>query len=224
MGYIGRAMQRLLTLCLLALVAASAAPMAAAQSSALTFKGFERARYAEHDALIERLVGEFNRNKAAWTGATEEQADGIDRLHPAVIKALLIQESGGGKKGDLAAWAKDPGMINLPGNWDESKADLGLKKPVKPNSGTLEGNLKATIRFLARKGFGRSGQAPKGRKQAFFDGWKVALQRYNGRTVRTANGKTFQVNYSETILKRATDRDEHVPIPLPKPVDTLARS
>lgn len=213
-------MQRLLTLFLLTF----AAVPAAAQSKALTFRGFDKPRYSQHDALIERLVGEFNRDKAGWTGATAEQARGIGDLKPALIKALLIQESGGGKAGDLAAWATDPGMINLPGNWDESKADLGLKRSDKPNSGTLEGNLKATIRFLARKGFGRSGRAPKGRKGAFFDGWKVALQRYNGRTLMTKNGKRFQVNYAETISKRATQRDLHVPIPLPKPVDTLERS
>ena len=199
---------------LLAILGASAVQ---AQSTELQFKGFGGERYAQHDALLRRLTSEFNRNKASWTGASAEQAQQIPNLNPALIKALLVQESGGGKAGDLAAWVKDPGQVNLPGNWSKYKADLGLKEPLKPNTGSLEGNVKATIRFLTRKGFGRSGRAPKERAGATFDGWRVALERYNGRSLLTENGKPYSTNYAERILQRARHPERHAPVSLPKP-------
>ena len=217
---------RALTLLLFALALGSAAE-ASLQSSRqaqppkrskeLSFKGFSKARFAEHDALIQRLVAQFNKDKAGWTGASASQARQIADLKPAVIKALFLQESGGGLPGDLAAWRKDPGQVNLPGNWSKYKADLGLKEPKVPNTGTLEGNVKAAIQLLVRKGFGKSGRAPSARPTATFDGWRTALERYNGRSVITTNGKSYQVNYAERILERASRPSEAAPIPLPKP-------
>jgi hypothetical protein len=56
---------------------------------------------------------------------------------------------------------------------------------------------------MARKGFGKSGQAPK--PASTFDGWQVALQRYNGRTDGCANGKMYSQNYADSIWVRAQD-------------------
>jgi len=74
---------------------------------------------------------------------------------------------------------------------------LGLTAPVKRNEGTLDQNLKTAIIWLARKGFGKSGQPPQNRQNAIFDGWQKALERYNGRTVKTTNGKAYSVNYAQ---------------------------
>ena len=68
--------------------------------------------------------------------------------------------------------------------------------------------------MLARKGFGKSGQAPSKRSDGIFDGWKVALQRYNGRTDAGSNGKKYSENYAEAIWKRSQDADTHVSIEL----------
>ena len=209
---------RFLSISILLLLGLGFTSAAQAQSKRLDFAGFSSKRYTEHDALIERLVQQFNRDKAGWAGATTQQVRQIPDLAPAVIKSLFLQESGGSLPGDLAAWRKDPGQVNLPGNWSKYKADLGLKEPKKPNTGTLEGNAKAAIMLLVRKGFGKSGRAPSARPTATFDGWRVALERYNGRSVVTDNGKPYQVNYAQRILDRATKRSEAAPIPLPKPL------
>ena len=97
-----------------------------------------------------------------------------------------------------AAWPIDPEQVNVPGDWSDAKIDLGLTKPVKRNEGTAEGNVRAAIKFLARKGFGKSGQATRKRPEGFFDGWPVA--RY------------YSDAYSEKIRKRAENPNLFVPI------------
>jgi len=176
------------------------------------FRGFEDDRYQAHDALIIRLTADFNAHKAAWIGGTAAQAAKTASLTPAMVKAHMIEESGGNGPASLAAWRVDPLQVNVPGDWDAAKTDLGLKKPAKRNEGALDANVRAAIMFLARKGFGKSGKAARLRPTGFFDGWPDALRRYNARRDRTADGRYYSDAYASKILSRAKDPDAFVPI------------
>ena len=176
------------------------------------FRGFEDDRYQMHDALILKLTADFNAHKAAWIGGTAAQAAKTASLTPAMVKAHMIEESGGNGPASLAAWRVDPLQVNVPGDWDEAKTDVGLRKPEKRNEGTLDGNVRAAIMFLARKGFGKSGKAARLRPAGFFDGWKDALRRYNARRDQTADGRYYSDAYATKILSRAKDPDAFVPI------------
>jgi RHS repeat-associated protein len=180
------------------------------------FKGYEDPRYQQHDVLLRQLLLEFNANKAAWCGCIDKTAATIPDLTPELVKAWLIQESGGGSEHDKACWAVDPAQVNVPGDWVDEKGELGLTKPTQRNEGTIEQNLRAALQALCRKGFGTSYKATKGRREnATFDGWIEALRRYNGRTDVRPNGKQYRDNYCECIKKRADNPEEHVPIELP---------
>ena len=176
------------------------------------FKGFEDDRYQEHDGLIVRFVDEFNRGKADWAGATAAQGKKIPALTTALVKSHMIEESGGRDARSLAAWDADPQQVNVPGDWSEAKAALGLKKPSKRNEGTIEGNIKAAICFLARKGFGVSGQPAAKRPAGTFDDWQTALRRYNGRSDEMVDGKKYSEIYAEHIVARAKDPGQFVAI------------
>ncbi len=176
------------------------------------FRGFEAARYQQHDALIERLVAEFNANKAAWSGATREQAARIPNLTAALIKAHMIEESGGNGPRSLAAWAVDPLQVNVPGDWGVEKELVGLSKPTKRNTGELETNVRAAIMYLARKGFSRAARPAAERPKGYFDGWLKALQRYNGRRDRTDTDRYYSDEYADKIMRRAADPESFVPI------------
>ena len=176
------------------------------------FRGFEDDRYQAHDALILKLTADFNANKAKWIGGSAAQAAKTVSLTPAMVKAHMIEESGGNGPASLAAWRVDPLQVNVPGDWDDAKTDLGLKKPTKRNEGTLDANVRAAIMFLARKGFGKSGKAARLRPTGFFDGWQDALRRYNARRDQTADGRYYSDAYASKILSRAKDPDAFVPI------------
>ncbi len=181
------------------------------------FQGYASPRYQQHDVLIKKLVGEFNTNKQLFIGASPSQASGIPDLTEDIVKSWIIQESGGNDPQSLAAWLVDPAQVNVPGDWSSFKQSAGLNPPVKRNEGTVDQNLRAAIIWLARKGFGKAGQPPQNRSGASFDGWHTALQRYNGRSVITANGKSYSENYAQRILDRANNPAKHIPIRLPKP-------
>ena len=185
---------------------------AAGKPGVPVFRGFEDARYQRHDALIQRLVDEFNANKAQWCGGTAAQAAKIRDLSPAMVKAHMIEESGGNGPASLAAWKVDPLQVNVPGDWGAEKQKVGLSKPSRRNEGTAEGNIRAAIKYLARKGFGASGQPAAMRKAGFFDGWPTALRRYNGRRDRTATDRYYSDEYSAKIIKRAENPSMFVPI------------
>ena len=178
------------------------------------FKGFEDPRYQRHDALIEALVAEFNRDRAAGAQATPGQAEGIAYLDPALVKAHMIQESGGAGARSRAAWEVDPLQVNMPGDWNESKRFVGLRKPRHPNEGTLRGNLRAGIRYLARKGFGLSAQPAANRPAGFFDGWPVSVKRYNGREDLLPDGTVYSDAYRDRIFLRRDRPGEKAPIEL----------
>lgn len=180
-------------------------------------QGFTSPRYQDHDALITRLVSEFNKNKAKFIGATAAQAATIPDLPELLVKSWIIQETGGNDARSLAAWKVDPAQVNVPGDWSSYKQSTGLSAPAKRNEGTVDLNLKAAIIWLARKGFGKSGQPPVNRPSATFDGWQKALERYNGRSVVTTNSKAYSVNYAQRILDRVNNPTTHHFIQLPKP-------
>jgi len=176
------------------------------------FRGFEDARYQRHDALIQRLVDEFNANKALWCGGTAAQAAKIRDLSPALVKALMIEETGGNGPTSLAAWKVDPMQVNVPGDWGAEKLKVGLSKPSRRNEGSAERNIRAAIKYLSRKGFGASAQPAAVRPAGYFDGWATALKRYNGRRDRTATDRYYSDEYSAKIIKRAENPSMFVPI------------
>ena len=199
--------------------AASSEPIpiekAATAEGVPVFKGFENPRYQQYDALIRKFVEDFNSKPSSWAGGTPGQGEGIPKLSAAQVKAHIIQETGGGDVKSRAAWAKDPLQVNVPGDWNPYKKYLGLKEPRRCNEGSGEKNLKAGLMLLVRKGFGVSGQPAGNRPDGSFDGWPRALQRYNGRSDKAADGKPYSEAYSARIRKRAEHPAEEVPIPIP---------
>ena len=105
------------------------------------FKGFETPRYQQHDALIRELVLDFNNNKAIRSDCDIDQALKIALLDENLVKAWMIQESGGGDHRSLAAWRVDPVQVNVPGDWNDFKTDLGLVSPTVRNEGNIKNNL-----------------------------------------------------------------------------------
>ena len=176
------------------------------------FAGFEDARYQAHDDLIVQMVVAFNANKQIWCGGSAVQTAKISDLTPALVKSMMIEETGGNGPVARAAWWCDPLQVNVPGDWDAAKLDVGLKKPEKRNEGELETNVRAAIMFLVRKGFGTSGQAAWRRPKGFFDGWPEALRRYNARRDRTADGRFYSEAYAEKIRRRAEHPTRFEPI------------
>ena len=188
-------------------------PRRAAGAAGLpVFRGFEHPRYQMHDELIARLVAEFNADKATGCGGTPGQAAKVADLTPALVKAHMIEESGGGEARSRAAWAVDPLQVNVPGDWGDEKLLVGLSQPARRNEGTPERNVRAAIRYLSRKGFSTSARPAAERPQGFFDGWTLALRRYNGRRDRTETDRYYSDEYADKILRRAANPDEFVPI------------
>lgn len=176
------------------------------------FRGFEDARYQVHDGLIARLTAEFNANKAEGCGGTPGQAEAIADLAPALVKAHMIEESGGNGPRSRAAWAVDPLQVNVPGDWGEEKELVGLQKPERRNEGSVEQNVRAAIRYLSRKGFSSAARPAAERPKGYFDGWREALRRYNGRRDRTETDRYYSDEYADKIRKRAANPDLFVPV------------
>lgn len=185
------------------------------------FRGFEAARYQTHDALIARLTAEFNADKATACGGTTGQVARISDLSPALVKAHMIEETGGNGPRSKAAWAVDPLQVNVPGDWGEEKELVGLSKPTRRNEGTVEQNVRAAILYLSRKGFSSAARPASERPKGYFDGWREALRRYNGRRDRTETDRYYSDEYADKILRRAANPDLFVPIEirLPKRAD-----
>ena len=176
------------------------------------FKGYEAPRYQQHDAIIAKCVREFNRHRGAWADANRNQARTIPNITVELVKAHMIQETGGGDSRSRDAWNVDPLQVNVPGDWGDEKKLLGLKKPKRRNEGTAEQNIRAAIKYLVRKGFSKSGKPVRlVDKQEFWD-WATALENYNARTVKTASGKNYCVEYADLIIKRAETHDRHAGI------------
>ena len=175
-------------------------------------RGFEDARYQKHDALIAKMTAAFNADKAGWCGGTPEQAAKIATLTPAMVKAHMIEESGGNGPRSIAAWDADPLQVNVPGDWGVEKEQVGLKKPTKRNEGNVADNVRAAIMYLARKGFSTAARPAAERPKGYFDGWTVALRRYNGRRDRTDTDRYYSDEYADKIVRRAKNPDLFVPI------------
>ena len=187
-------------------------PQAGRAAGLPVFRGFEDPRYQEYDQLIARLTAEFNADKAKGCGGTAQQSAKIPDLKPAVVKAHMIEETGGNGARSKAAWAVDPLQVNVPGDWGSEKELVGLVKPAKRNEGTAEGNVRAAIRYLSRKGFSTSARPAAERPKGFFDGWLQALRRYNGRRDRTDTDRYYSDEYADNIMNRPNDPDTFVPI------------
>lgn len=176
------------------------------------FRGFEDARYQVHDAMILKMVRDFNANKAKWCGGSAEQAAKIADLTPALVKSHMIEESGGNGKRSRDAWAIDPLQVNVPGDWGDEKTHVGLSKPVRRNEGTIAGNIKAAIMYLSRKGFSTAARPAADLPKATFSGWTTALRRYNGRRDRTDTDRYYSDEYADKIMRRANNPEKFEPI------------
>ena len=176
------------------------------------FKGFEVARYQQHDAIIAKCVKEFNRHRGAWADANRDQAKTIPDITSELIKAHMIQETGGADSRSQAAWNVDPLQVNVPGDWGDEKKLLGLKKPKTRNEGGAELNIRAAIKYLVRKGFSKSGKPVRVVDEQQFWDWATALENYNSRTALTASGKKYCVEYADLIIRRAENHNEKVGI------------
>lgn len=176
------------------------------------FKGFEADRYQQHDKIIAKCVREFNRHRGAWADANRDQARTIPNFTEELVKAHMIQETGGGDRRSLAAWNGDPLQVNVPGDWGDEKQLLGLKKPKRRNEGSVEENIRTAIKYLVRKGFSKSGKPVRLLDEKKFWDWATALENYNARAVRTASGKKYCVEYADRIIRRAEEHDRHVGI------------
>jgi hypothetical protein len=66
--------------------------------------------------------------------------------------------------------------------------------------------------YLARKGFSASERPAAERPKGYFDGWKQALRRYNGRRDRTDTDRHYNEEYADKILLRAAEPERFVPI------------
>ena len=182
------------------------------KSALPVFRGYEAARYQQYDDLIIRYVADFNARRGEWAGATPAQTRGIFDLRPELVKSHMIEETGGCDRRSLAAWMVDPQQVNVPGDWSPYKELLGLKKPTRRNEGTKEQNVRAAIMYLVRKGFGASGQPAANRPSGKFDDWYTALERYNGRSDETLDGRLYRDVYAERIYRRAFEPKSFVPI------------
>ncbi len=89
---------------------------------------------------------------------------------------------------------------------------VGLKRPAKRNEGSVEGNVRAAIMYLSRKGFSTAARPAAERPKGFFDGWLAALRRYNGRRDRTDTDRYYSDEYADKIVRRAQSPDLFVPI------------
>lgn len=176
------------------------------------FRGFEDARYQRHDRLIAQAVAEFNADRRIACGGTAEQAARIAPLTCALVKAHMIEESGGNGPRSRAAWTVDPLQVNVPGDWGDEKKLVGLTKPTRRNEGTADDNVRAAVWYLVRKGFSASARPAAERPKGYFDGWEKALQRYNGRRDRTDSDRYYSDEYAAKILERATHPERFVPI------------
>ena len=176
------------------------------------FKGFEGARYQQHDAIIAKCVKEFNRHRGAWADANRDQARTIPDITSELIKAHMIQESGGADSRSQAAWNVDPLQVNVPGDWGDEKKLLGLKKPKTRNEGGAELNIRAAIKYLVRKGFSKSGKPVRVVDEQQFWDWATALENYNSRSAKTVSGKKYCEEYADLIIRRAENHNEKVGI------------
>ena len=176
------------------------------------FKGFEADRYQKHDKVIAKCVREFNRHRGAWADANRNQARTIPNITEELVKAHMIQETGGGDSRSTAAWNVDPLQVNVPGDWGDEKKLIGLKKPQRRNEGSVEQNVRAAIKYLVRKGFSKSGKPVRTVDEQEFWDWATALERYNSRSDKTASGKKYCVEYADRIIRRAEKHDQHVGI------------
>lgn len=176
------------------------------------FKGFEKDRYQRHDAIIAKCVREFNRHRGAWADANRSQARTIPNITEELVKAHMIQETGGGDRRSMAAWNVDPLQVNVPEDWGEEKERLGLRKYKRRNQGDPETNVRAAIKYLVRKGFSASGKPVRMLSVDEFTDWGTALERYNGRSDRATTGKKYCVEYADRIIERAENHGRKVPI------------
>ncbi|SFN06090.1 RHS repeat-associated core domain-containing protein [Chryseobacterium oleae] len=143
------------------------------------------AEYQTNDYQIAARVGYFNqaKNSGALDLFTEggnaipkDALKGMSDLDPTLVKAMTVQESNAGAKGET-----DIMQSNVKGDWHggEMKSKYGLKFG---EGASVTNSLFAGTRILGTKGFkGGVGYDAKTGKSTFnFQGWPKAVEQYNG--------------------------------------------
>lgn len=155
------------------------------------FAGYEADWHQMHDAMIVRVVDEFNQ-RMGWYPGHE------DRLDPSVVKAWALQESGGHReiftRGDMM-------QMNNAGDWAPEKEWFGVQRGERLSP---EESLRAALQWAYYKGEEtrpirdgrisdgwyptlRGGEVLEG-YESRFTSWTRALTRYNGGGVADYHG------------------------------------
>lgn len=155
------------------------------------FAGYEQDWHQMHDAMIVRVVEDFNRQKGWHEGHAS-------RLDPAIVKAWALQESGGHReiftRGDMM-------QMNNAGDWAPEKEWFGVRRGERLSP---EKSLRTALEWAYYKGeetrpirdgrisegwypTRRGGEILEG-YQSRFTNWTRALTRYNGGGVADYHG------------------------------------
>lgn len=164
----------------------------AAQQDLSEFAGYGADWHQSQDALIQRVVADFNEEKG-W------DTDHAHYLDANLVKAWALQESGGHKN---VFTSGDMMQVNVTGDYVPEKKHFGLEKREKVDP---EKSLRTALDWAYYKGEvtkGMKGGTPdegwhptqRGTKsqpgyQSKFVGWKKALTNYNGGGVQDYFGK-----------------------------------
>ena len=155
------------------------------------FAGYEQAWQQANDAMIVRVVAEFNADHG-WSKGHE------DYLDPTLVKAWALQESGGHREiftsGDMM-------QMNNNGDWAPEKVWFGIARGERLSP---EESLKSALSWAYYKGEETKpmragvpaagwyqttrGGAPLQGYMSRFTSWKSALTRYNGGGVADYHG------------------------------------
>lgn len=155
------------------------------------FAGYDQPWHQAHDALIVRVVEEFNASHG-W-GPDHES-----RLDPALVKAWALQESGGH---EAIFTSGDMMQMNNAGDWAPEKEWFGVRRGQRL---TPEESLRAALQWAYYKGEEtrpmrgdapsegwyptvRGGEVLEGYESRFTH-WRRALTRYNGGGVADYHG------------------------------------
>jgi len=122
-----------------------------------------RPRYpSDLDPVVQAKVAAFNKKNEADPG------DDV-YLDPDLIRAMIRVESAFNRR----AHAHDPMQVNNRGDWDDYKAEIGLKRGVAPGPDL---GIRAGIDWLESKAYHYDGRG----RATTFKGWDRAVHDYNG--------------------------------------------
>lgn len=171
-----------------------------------TFKGFEADRYQAHDPYFMSVAIDFYFNRSSYSGGGDNLPERM--LDPNILKSMALTETGGTAINSRGQWWTNPLSSDNLGD------EAGYKQYLSPG-GDLAANIKRATEILTRKGYGTSGNPMRMRPSGTFDGWHVAVERYNGNyreKYRKADGRHHAEHYVEKVMKRVDNPGVYVPL------------